>query len=196
MESVAVEQETDARCPQLALELPARLRDQGSRVSSSSSKARAAGARQGATHRYQRSMASNGNHCPACPPGRGCAKPATALNKFLPTSCASRTGSGAVELPARTTAVEVAGLAATAAADWPRAASCASTDSSGSQRIPSVAVDEVDAAGLPKVVEEKEGAEGMNVLRRRKMEDGFVFVRLREQEIRSAPTLTLLRLSP
>ncbi len=140
------------------------------------------------TDLYHRSIASKGSHCPAWPPGSGCANPATALNKFLPTSCANRTGSGdAVLPPVVTSAVEVAGLAATAAADCPSAASCASTDSSGSHRIPSVAVEEAPPPPalvvLPKAVEE--AAEGMNVPRSRKMADGLALVRLRNSTHRS-----------
>ena len=80
--------------------------------------------------------------------------------------------------PVVTSAVEVAGLAATAAADCPSAASCASTDSSGSHRMPSVAVEEAPPAVgvLPKAVEE--AADGMNVPRSRKMADGLALVRL------------------
>lgn len=177
---VAVEQEPDPRCPQFALKLPEK---KDSAEDSASARASATSSKRVAkTDLYHRSIASKGSHCPAWPPGSGCANPATALNRFLPTSCANRTGSGAELLPpVVTSAVEVAGLAATAAADWPNAASCASTDSSGSHRIPSVAVEEAPppppAVGvLPKAVEE--AAEGMNVPRSRKMADGLALVRL------------------
>lgn len=74
------------------------------------------------THRYHFSIVSNGIHCPGCPFGKGCANPATALNKFLPTSCANWTGSGFERLfaaaeTAGTSAVELEGLAAIALAD-------------------------------------------------------------------------------
>lgn len=167
--SVASQQETDSRSLQLALEIPAW--PQGQRLLPRP-RFECMG-----THRYHRSTVLSGIHCD--PSGKGCANPATLLNKFFPTSPASATGSAPCPAGfAGTSAVEFAGFDAAPRAVCPSEESWDSTDASGSQRIPRVAVeDEVGADGANEA--EKEEEEGMKVLRSRKIAEGLAFVRLR-----------------
>lgn len=154
--SVAPQQEPNPSRPQLPLELPA-----GRRAAVSASSNVRVGLRERA-HLYHFSTSSNAIHEP-CPFGSGCAKLPTALNRFLPTSAASCTGSGPAGL-AGTSAVASAGLAAAPWAVWPSAASCASTAARGSHEMPSVAV--LESADEPKDEVDAED-EATNVPRRR-----------------------------
>lgn len=108
-----------------------------------------------------------------------CANDETAFKRFLPTFCAKTTGSGGAFDPASTRAVLCAGLAAVAVEL--KAATCASTEATGSQLMPSVACAEEVAKAL---LNAAELAEGMKVPRRRKIADGLAFERLESASAR------------